>query len=139
MNNHKILIFSSSFFLFPFLYFYFFVEEPNPFEITLSVLLLFNFFLSVMFWHNPIKRSFVHRMDGYFAKLTVVSFFLYIAFLKELEYCYKLIFYGSYLLFMNMAKLSNTYSRKLWRSNLHIFFHFLMHITGILGFCIAFI
>ena len=139
MNNHKILVFSSSFFIAPFLYLYLFVEQPNPYELFLSVLLLFNFSLSVMFWHNPIKRSFVHRIDGYLAKLMVALTFIYIAFIKEIEYFYKFIFYGFYLLFIFMARLSNIFSRKEWRSRTHIFYHFLMHLCGIFGFFIAFI
>jgi hypothetical protein len=139
MNNHKILVFSSSFFIAPFLYLYLFVEKPDFYELLLSVLLLFNFVLSVMFWHNPIKRSFVHRIDGFMAKLIVVLMFIYIAFIKEIEYFYKFIFYGFYLLFISMARLSNIFSRKEWRSRTHIFYHFLMHLCGIFGFFIAFI
>jgi hypothetical protein len=139
MNNHKILVFSSSFFIAPFLYLYLFVEQPDSYELLLSVLMLFNFVFSVMFWHNPIKRSFVHRVDGYMAKLIVALTFIYVAFIKQIEYFYKFIFYGFYLLFMNMARLSNKCSRKDWRSNSHIFYHFLLHLCGIFGFFIAFI
>ena len=139
MNNHKILVFTSSFFILPFLYLYLFVENPNPYEISLSILLLFNFILSILFWHSPIKYSYIHKMDGYLAKIMVALVFIYIAFIKEIEQYYKFVFYGFYLLFMNMAKLSNTFSRKLWCSNSHIFCHFLMHLSGIIGFSIAFI
>jgi hypothetical protein len=132
-------VFSSSFFIAPFLYLYLFVEQPNPYELFLSVLLLFNFALSVMFWHNPIKRSFVHRIDGYLAKLMVGLTFIYVAFIKEIECFYKYIFYGVCLLFILMARLSNIFSRKEWRSRTHIFYHFLMHLSGIFGFFIAFI
>jgi hypothetical protein len=139
MNNHKILVFSSSFFILPFLYLYFFVENPNPYEMSLSVLLLFNFILSTLFWHNPMKHSIIHRMDGYLAKIMVVLVFIYIAFIKEIEKYYKFVFYGFYLLFMKMAKLSNIFSRKLWCSDIHIFCHFFMHLCGIFGVCIAFV
>jgi len=139
MNSHKILITSSTFFLLPILYITIFAENRNCYEKFLSILLLFNFILSVMFWHNPIKKSIIHKIDGILAKSSVVIFFIYISFIKEIDFFYKLLFYSFFIICMFFAKVSNVLSRKNWCSDSHVFIHFLMHFIGICGSLFAFI
>jgi hypothetical protein len=139
MNNHKILVFSSSFFIAPFLYLYLFIQNPNPYEIVLSILLLCNLFFSVLFWNNPVKFSLLHTLDKYFVRLSVIAGFVYISLIKDIEYYNKYMFYVLYFLFMVLAKLSTIESDKVWCSDMHIFYHFLLHTIGISGSYIAFI
>lgn len=136
-----VLIFSSTFFILPFLYIYVINKnKQNSYsEKYLSILLLFNLLLSILFWCNPIKFSTIHYIDSFFVKLSVFCIFIYITFIKNLDYYYKLIFYGLYLIFISFAMLSNDSSTKEWCSNDHIFSHFLMHVVGISGSYIAFI
>jgi hypothetical protein len=141
MNLHKILIFSSCLFLLPYLNIVLFVEETpsNIYEKYMSMLLVCNFIFSVLFWHNPINKSIIHRIDGFFAKLSVVTVFLYVAFIKDVDPFNENIFFLLYLFFISFARLSNKRSRKQWCSNSHIFYHFLMHLSGIFGGIVAFL
>jgi hypothetical protein len=139
MNNHKILVFSSSFFIAPFLYLYFFVENPNLYETVLSIMLIGNLFFSVLFWNNPVKFSLLHTLDKYFVRLSVIAGIIYISLIKDIEYYYKYIFYIFFFIFTGLAKLSTIESDKVWCSDMHIVYHFLLHIFGISGSYIAFI
>jgi len=138
-HSHKILIFSSTFFILPFLYLTYFVETPNETELYLSKLLLGNAIISLLFWHNPIKHCTIHKLDSFLVRVSVITIFIYIACIKQIEYTYKSLFFTLYAFFLGLAKLSNVFSRKEWCSDQHIFYHFLMHIVGISGSYIAFL
>jgi hypothetical protein len=139
MNSYKILIFSSCLFLLPFLNIAFFSEDkPNNYEKQLSLLLVCNFIFSNLFWHNPINKSIIHRIDAIFVRISLSSVFFYVSFIKEIEFINKLRFYALFILFLSLAKMSNKLSRKKWCSNEHIFYHFLMHLVGIFGSYVAF-
>jgi hypothetical protein len=137
--NYKILVFSSSFFLLPILHILLFVPQPNLIETYLSCFLLGNAVFSVLFWHNPIKRSCIHRIDGALARLSLLAVFIYIVFIKEIDPLYTYLFFGLVVLFLALAKVSNTFSRRDWCSESHILNHFFMHMVGISGSYIAFI
>jgi hypothetical protein len=138
-QSHKILVFSSVFLILPLLYLTYFVEEPNEPELYLSKLLLGNAILSLLFWHDPIKNSIIHKLDSFLVRVSVVAVFIYIACIKQIEYTYKSLFFTLYAFFLGLAKISNVFSREEWCSNQHIFYHFLMHIVGISGSYIAFV
>jgi len=139
MKNYKILITSSCFFLFPLFYVNFFAINPPIYEKYLSFLLTGNFVLSSIFWHNPRKRSLIHKLDAFLVRFSVLCIVFYIFFIKEIECQYKFLFYVLYLLFVVFARISNRYSTKEWCSNHHITIHFIMHLIGIFGSYIAFI
>lgn len=48
----------------------------------LAALLLANFATSIAFWMNPIQKSFLHTVDSFFAKLSLLIFTAYMMFIK---------------------------------------------------------
>jgi len=139
IKNHKILLFSACFFILPFLYLILFVENSNAYERYLSTIMLINFIFSILFWHNPIKNSIIHKLDRFFVILALIYGTIYISIIKSITIEYKYFFLILFFIFIFLHKLSNKYSTKKWCSKKHIFYHFLMHIVGISASYIAFI
>lgn len=57
-------------------YFYFFAQQ-NMIELALTYLLVATIIMSQLFWSNPIKGSYIHRLDAIVAKIVIASFIVY--------------------------------------------------------------
>lgn len=80
-------------------------------------------------WHNPVRGSIVHRIDGVIAKITIASFVSYTLFMKEgLSTPMRV----SYIVFVSgigfTAWYSNVESTKEWCSQRHLWIHGGMHM-----------
>lgn len=127
MFNNYVLCKSSFLFLLP-IKFYFYKKENKTIENTLAILLTINFLLSFIFWYNPIYKSKIHKIDAIFAKISLVSFTIYILFVKNNKIYSKLL---GLLLLNNAIKFyvkGTKYLSIEWCSPLHIYNHFLFHI-----------
>ena len=86
---------------------------------------------SLLFWINPVKQNIYHKIDGTMAKITY-GFVLYNTIIKLsktpylYEYCFINVGVISFFLIGN-------YFSKNWCSPLHIFFHTLFHIVGMIS------
>jgi hypothetical protein len=80
--THQKLLFSSLFILLPLTFFYI-KSNKNNYEYILANLLIINMILSLLFWYNPIKNGFIHTIDAFFARVSVICFLIYIVFLKK--------------------------------------------------------
>jgi hypothetical protein len=99
----------------------------------LSALLLANFATSIAFWMNPIQKSFLHTVDSFFAKLSLVAFTVYMMFIKGATSRHRFV-YVLVLSFTGiMAFFSNIFSRSEWTCSGHILCHFVFHIFSNIG------
>ena len=57
----------------------------NYIKKVLVFALFINFILSVIFWINPIQKSFFHKLDVLFAKFSFILFIIYTIFFTPLE------------------------------------------------------
>jgi len=105
-------------------------SKKNIHEIVIGSMMLLLFFCSQLFWRDPIRRSIIHRLDAFVAKITIIYSILYTILTKHMEKywlyftiigCIAIAFYAS-----------NYYSSKDWCCPHHIFCHCLLHI-----FCFA--
>lgn len=135
-DHHKYLCFTSSLLIIPILYFLFkiqYLNENSKIEFALALLLILTIIFSQLFWNNPIKDSFIHKMDAIIAKIAIISFTLY-------TFVYK--FHFSYLFILLVICISfyfsNKYSNKQWCCDEHLFYHGLLHIICFIGTFYAF-
>ena len=99
----------------------------------LSTLLLANFATSIAFWMNPIQKSFLHTVDSFFAKLSLLVFTAYMMFIKGTSSRHRFL-YAVVLSFTGiMAFFSNIFSRSEWACTGHILCHFVFHIFSNIG------
>ena len=138
-KHHRILVLSSFFLLLPLLVFYQ-KEEKTTAEYFLAGLLCINITISVLFWFEPTRNSAVHTIDAFFARVSLVSFIVYILFhLWQLQQkIFLFVFMGLLTLSMVIFWLSNHHSSKKWCSPYHIFHHFLFHFVIAVGSSFAF-
>lgn len=139
IRKHHFLLITSLLMLLPLVYIIVFVDDPGEFEIFLALFLVMNSILSILFWLNPQKHSFIHKLDGVFAKLGPLLLIPYVLFIKEMNIYLKLLFVLAVFAFAGLFYVSNHYSTKEWCCNAHIFYHFLMHLFGITGLSFAFL
>ena len=138
MENNHYLIGSSCLFGVPLLGF-FLKENKNNIEHLLSFLLLINIICSCLFWYCPEFGSTMHYLDGYFGRLSLLFFFIYIVFLKELSLLFRLGFLICLLCSMSMFSYSSYYSSKEWCCDNHIFCHIWFHLFISAGCLIVFL
>jgi len=135
-NPH--LLFSSLFVLLPLSFFYL-NPEKNNYENILAGLLLINFALSVLFWSNPIKNGLIHKIDAFFARVSVFCFIAYVVFLKKISIFHKTLFF--ILLFIGLLFFyygsKESYKSFCFKNHsiCHMFFHLFIYLAG----CFAFI
>lgn len=139
MNNHHVLLITSLIMIAPLIYIIFFIEEPDEYMIFLALLLVLNSILSILFWINPKRYSFVHKLDGFFAKLSTLLLIIYVLFIKTLPLYYKAVFLTFVGAFIYSFYKSNEYSSEKWCCDGHIFYHSLTHVFGLSGLSFAFI
>ena len=137
MSNHYLLL-SSLFVLLP-LYFFYLKTHKNYYEYILAGLLVINMVLSLLFWSNPIKNGLIHKIDAFFARISLICFILYIVFLKENSILDKVIFIGLSLIAISMFLCGDKESSKNWCSKNHINFHMCFHLLSFLAACYAFL
>lgn len=107
-----------------------FTKEITCIKNCLVFMLTINGILSITFWNNPIKNSYIHQLDSLFAK---ISFIFVVFYLKKITSI--IIISIALILFYQ----SNKFSSKKWLSKNHILFHTMFHIVGIIGMCFALI
>ena len=133
----QILCFTSILFLTG-VYFLLMKNQNQPLEYVLITLLIICSIVSILFWLNPIKDSQMHKTDRLVARITIISFILYILFYKN-NSLKNLFFYLFLILTTAIAfYASHYYSSREWTSNEHILSNGLAHILGIIGICYVF-
>jgi len=108
----------------------------NILPLYFKIVLIPQSVLTLMFWNDPIKNknTILHRIDGFFAKLLVISFISYKSFLYRKNF---IIFAIPTSIGLYFFYLSHIQSRKEWCSQKHLFFHFLAHIYSCMSIFIA--
>jgi hypothetical protein len=123
-TNHKCLCYTNLLLSISFFYFVFNIHEETPFiEYVLASFLIITIIFSQLFWNNPIKKSFIHKIDAIIAKTVIITFIVY-----TLIYKFKFSFLLILLAIAISFYFSNYYSNKEWCCNKHIFYHGLLHI-----------
>ena len=131
--NHYLLVGSSFLLLFNYIY-----ERRNVWEHGLTGLVFVNFALSVMFWMNPVKGSWIHWIDAVFAKISMLMFTIYIMFMKPIGSRRKFAYTIALAFVAVMAFFSNVYSRLEWVCRDHVMSHFAFHVFASTGTLFAF-
>jgi len=108
----------------------------NLLPVYFKLVLIPQSILTLMFWKDPIKNrnTILHRIDGFFVKLLVVSFISYKSFFYRKNFIMFAIPTGLGLYYFY---LSDVQSRKEWCSQQHLIFHFLAHIFSCTSIFIA--
>ena len=139
--NHLLLL-SSFFFLIPvYIFIKKFVlyrEHLFIFEYILAGFILFNIVASLLFWYNGNKHSCFHIVDGIFAKISLITFIVYVLFFKKMPYYIILLFFIVLSLVIYFIYCSNYYSTIQWCSEQHIFHHAMFHACASMGAIYAF-
>ena len=132
--NHYLLVLSSFLLLLNFIY-----KRQNVWEHGLACLVFVNFLLSVMFWMNPVKLSWIHWIDAVFAKISLFMFTRYIMFMKPIGSRRKFAYTIALSYAAIMAFFSNVYSRLEWVCRDHVMSHFAFHVFATMGTLFAFV
>uniref|UniRef100_A0A6C0BB42 Uncharacterized protein n=1 Tax=viral metagenome TaxID=1070528 RepID=A0A6C0BB42_9ZZZZ len=132
------LSFTTLFLLFPIIIY---INNPKKTvsETILAFLLFANISFSFFFWLYPTQNSIIHLYDGVLAKISYIVFFIYILFIKEIKYKFKLLFLMIFLFSAGMFYYSNHYSKESWCSKQHLVCHSLFHLLISIGSAIAFL
>ena len=127
--------FTSAFGIIPLSAFYL-KQNKNIYEYGLAGLLINNIFLTILFWKNPIKHSVMHKVDALSARISLLSFTIYIVFAKHifLISSYFILFFIGMGLFYG----SNKESSKHWCSKNHILYHMCFHLFMCLAVACAY-
>jgi hypothetical protein len=118
---------------------YFFSINKNIEKNTLAFFLFLCLLFSQLFWYNPIKGSFIHKMDAKVAKMNAVLFVLYTLFYKNLSGVVLFLYLLLGVLTIYAFCRSDYYSTKEWCCDLHLFNHGLIHIASFFALLIVFI
>jgi len=137
MNGFYLSI-TTLFLLFP-IYFFLYNKNKTIEETVLALLLLMNIIISFLFWTISTENSLIHFYDGIIAKISYISFSIYILFIKVITYKIKLIFLIILCLSSVMFFYSDIHSKKNWCSKEHLICHSIFHLLISVGCCIAFI
>jgi hypothetical protein len=119
--------------------YYIFNSKKNIGENILAILIILIIITSQLFWHNPIHKSNIHIIDAYIAKITIISFIIYILFYKKLSYFHLFIFIILLIIMFYTFYLSDYYSNKNWCCQNHLLYHGIAHIFCFLLSIYAFI
>lgn len=138
MQNNSILVIST-FIMFSSMFVFLMNRHINKYQIGLGILLFINVILSFMLWMNPIHKSVIHKIDGFFAKLSIVLFTIYIAFFSKIDRLLKYVFFLMLSSALIMSYFSNYYSCLEWNSFEHIISHCGFHMFISMGLVFAFV
>jgi len=108
------------------------IKTTDKIETMFDCLIIIASIVSVLFWSNPIRDCIRHKIDGFLAKLAIITGCLYIFLYQKNDYVDKLAFLLSLVMIINLSILSNCFSRKRWGSRNHIVCHLFFHIIIIL-------
>lgn len=125
--TNSYLLFTSFLILLPLSLFYF-KKNKNKYEYILALLLIINLILSLLFWSNPIKNSLIHKIDAFFARVSLIFFVIYILFFKENNIVLNFIILILFLKGIMMFFYSDKESSKSWCSKNHINYHMCFHL-----------
>ncbi len=131
--NHYLLVWSSFLLLLNYIY-----KRRNSWENYLIGLVSINFVLSVLFWMNPVKQSWIHRIDATFAKISLIMFTTYIMFIKSISSRRKLAYTIALSFVAIMAFFSDAFSKQEWLCRDHVMSHFAFHVFASTGTLFAF-
>ena len=131
--NHYLLVGSSFLLLLNYIY-----DRHNIWENNLIGLVSINFILSVMFWMNPVKQSWIHRIDAAFAKVSLLMFTTYIMFIKSVSSRRKFAYIIALSFVAIMAFFSDVFSKQEWLCHEHVMSHFAFHVFASTGTLFAF-
>ena len=106
-------------------------------ESGLATILFFAIYASQLFWNNPEKNSFVHKMDGIIAKTTIGTFLIYVIFYKERWK--DPVFDSLIIMLFYFAVMSHCASSKEWCGYQHLLYHGGLHLVGATSAIYAFI
>ena len=137
MSNQYLLL-SSLFVLLPLSLFYF-KTYKNNYQYILANLLIINMTLSILFWSNPIKQGLIHKIDAFFARISLICFLLYIIFLKEICILYQVLCFILFFMGLFMFLNGHKESCKNWCSKSHTNYHMCFHLFVYLAACFAFL
>lgn len=107
------------------------------FESGLAAILFAAIYAAQAFWSNPVKDSFTHKVDGVIAKLTIVSFLVYVIAYKGRWRDPVLVSYVVMVFYF--AALSHWYSSILWCCPAHLFYHGGLHFLSAVSAIYAFL
>jgi hypothetical protein len=77
---------------------------------------------------NPQNKSFLHKLDGIFGKISFILFSIYTLLIKDLDYIFKLIFWIYFTTSLYLFYSSNIHSSIEWCCNNHLLFHSFFHL-----------
>jgi hypothetical protein len=103
---------------------------PTPAEYLLIYLILQTVFLSILFWWNPVRHSWMHRIDAWNVKLVIAISVIYTLGFKGLLVNDKLLYICLCGLLAWTYYQSHYYSSQTWCSHLHIIYHAFLHFVG---------
>jgi len=136
--HHSLLCLSSLAMFIPILFYFFYLTFSYVYTF-LSILIISNILVSILFWKDAIQHGIFHRIDAILARITFICSIGYILLFKTMSP------YGWFLLGMILGKvgffiyLSNYYSSIKWCSPDHIYHHLLFHLSIPPGLMFCFI
>jgi len=98
------------------------------YETVLAVILFIAIYASQWFWSNPIRHGIAHKVDAIVAKITILAFFVYTNFYKELWRDW--VYIGSTMVLLFFATMSYIESSNEWCSSSHVFYHGGLHLIA---------
>jgi Ca2+/Na+ antiporter len=137
LENHHYLVGSSCLFGIPIVSFLC-KPDKNMMESLLSCLLIVNLTCSALFWYCPDIGSTMHYLDGYFGRLSLLLFTVYMLFLKEIVWWILMAFFLCLAFSLFLFSYSSHYSSESWCSDHHIFCHIWFHLFISAGCLLAF-
>lgn len=118
---------------------YFFSNDKILEKNILAAFLFLCFILSQLFWYNPIRNSFIHKLDKIIAKINVFLFLTYTLFYIKLSTNVLLLYLLLAILSLYAFYRSHFFSSKEWCCNDHLFNHSLIHISAFFASTYVFI
>jgi len=135
LKNPSPCVFTSAFGIIPLSVFNL-KSNKNIYEYGLTLLLMINILFTILFWSNPIKHCLMHKIDALFARISLVSFTVYICFTKNnLTIA---LFFILFSIGMGLFYGSNKESYNHWCSKNHTLYHMCFHLFMCLSVSCAF-
>jgi len=102
---------------------------PTPLECGFIYLILQTVFLSILFWWNPVRDSWMHRVDAWNAKFVIAVGVIYTLGFKELPIYDQIIYLALCAILAWTFYQSDRHSIS-WCSHLHLIYHAFLHFVG---------
>lgn len=113
-------------------------SEINIFEKGCVGLTITAILCNQLFWHNPVRYNFYHKIDGIVAKITFFYFLGYTHYKQTLSINQ---FFEYYFIIFMMGLtfyISNYYSSRNWCSYNHLYIHMVFHLFSSFGMVYAY-